>query len=227
MNLRISIVIPVYNGGRTLDDCLVSIFNQTIKRLQIIVVNDGSTDNTKEILNKYKSRLTIINQPNKGSNIARNTGAKISQNHFIIFCDADIVMKPNMMEKMYKTLTTTPEASYVYSSFSFGKKLFKLWPFSKKRLRQMPYIHTTSLIRQEHFPGFDKKLKRFQDWDLWLTMLKRGYVGKFIPEVLFTVKSGGTMSSWLPKFLYKIPFLPKVIKYKKAEKIIKTKHNLQ
>jgi len=88
------------------------------------------------------------------------------------------------------------------------------------------YIHTTSLIRKKHFPGFDKKLKRFQDWDLWLTMLDRGYKGKFIPEILFQVKPGGTMSKWLPKGVYKLPFLKQVQKYKEAEKIIKAKHKL-
>ena len=116
--------------------------------------------------------------------------------------------------------------SFVYSSFKFGNKTYKLWPFNATKLKQMPYIHTTSLIRRDHFPGFDKKLKRYQDWDLWLTMLDRGYTGKFIPEILFSVKAGGTMSKWLPKGVYKLPFLKQVQKYKEAEKIIELKHNL-
>lgn len=223
---QVSIVIPIYNGGKTLDICLQSIFNQTFKSLQIIAVNDGSVDETVAILQKYKDRLTIINQDNQGASSARNNGAKIANSPFIIFCDADIELKPDMIEKMYKVLSTSPKISYVYSSFIFGQKIFKLHEFDEDKLKQMPYIHTTSLIKKEHFPGFDKKLNRFQDWDLWLTMLKRGYIGKFIPEILFKVNAGGSMSTWLPKFLYNFPFLPPIKKYNLAKKIIKEKHSL-
>lgn len=225
---KISIIIPIYNGEKTLEQCLNSIFRQTLDqtKIEIITVNDGSTDGTKNILEKYQRKVTVVNQPNKGANQARNTGEKLATSPFIIFCDADIIMKETMLQKMYEALENNPDVSYVYSSFIFGKKLFKLWEFDTAKLKKMPYIHTTSLIRKEHFPGFDKNLKKFQDWDLWLTMLERGYVGKFIPETLFIIKSGGTMSNWLPKFMYKFSFLPTVKKYQQAEKIIKEKHHL-
>ncbi|MFA6254557.1 MAG: glycosyltransferase family A protein [Patescibacteria group bacterium] len=223
---QISIIIPVYNAQKTLEKCLASVFSQTFRSFEVIAVNDGSTDNSLKILQKYQRQITIVNQPNQGAGGARNAGAKISRGQFLIFCDADIVMTPKMLEIMTKALRKKQGASYVYSSFKFGRKTFKLWPFDPKRLKTMPYIHTTSLIRQKHFPGFDKKLKRFQDWDLWLTMLKRGHKGLFINQVLFTVKPGGTMSNWLPSVAYKLPWLKKVRQYKEAEKIIKEKHNL-
>ena len=223
---KINIIIPVYNAQKTLTACLESIFNQTFNNFKIIVVNDGSTDQSLRILKNYETKITIISQPNKGAAFARNQGAKIAQAPFIIFCDADVTMKPEMLETMIKALETHPEASYAYSSFKFGFKTFQLYPFDGNKLRKQPYIHTTSLIRREHFPGFDEKLKRFQDWDLWLTMYQRGYTGHFIPEILFEIKSGGTMSSWLPKFLYHFPFLKKVRDYQTAQKIIQTKHNL-
>jgi len=223
---EISIIIPIYNAQKTLEQCLQSIFNQTFKNFEIIAANDGSTDDSAKILKKYQEKITIITQPNQGAAKTRNTGAKMAIGQFLIFCDADIVMKPEMLEKMLQTLEKNPEASYVYSSFKFGFKTFKLWPFSAERLKEMPYIHTTSLIRKKHFPGFDENLKRLQDWDLWLTMLERGDEGKWINEVLFAVKPGGTMSSWLPSFAYKVPWLKKVKDYKQAEKIIKEKHNL-
>jgi hypothetical protein len=128
---------------------------------------------------------------------------------------------------MLKTLRNNPRVSYVYSSFKYGSKTFKLWPFNANKLKKIPYIHTTSLIRQKHFPGFDEKIKRLQDWDLWLTMLKQGYIGIWIDKILFKVHTGGTMSGWLPSFIYKVmPFLPSVKKYKQAVEIIKKKHNL-
>ena len=225
---KITVIIPIYNGEKTLEQCLDSIFRQTLDKtkIEIIAVNDGSIDNTKNILKKYQEKIIVVDQPNKGANQARNAGAKLATSPYIIFCDADVIMKETMLQKMYEVLEKNPQVSYVYSSFIFGKKLFRLWEFDAEKLKKMPYIHTTSLIRKNHFPGFDKNLKKFQDWDLWLTMLKRGYSGKFIPEVLFTVQSGGTMSSWLPKFMYKFYFLPSVKKYQQAEKIIKAKHNL-
>lgn len=223
---KISVVIPVYNAAKTLEKCLSSIFNQTLTSFEIIAVNDGSTDKSLKILQKYRSQITIMNQPNQGASKARNAGAKMTRGPFVIFCDADIIMEKNMLELMSKTLEKNPKVSYVYSSFKYGLKTFKLWPYNAKKLKQMPYIHTTSLIRKKDFPGFNPKLKRFQDWDLWLTMLKRGYKGKWIDKVLFKILPGGTMSSWIPKFFYKFTSLKKVKKYKEAETIIKEKYNL-
>jgi hypothetical protein len=147
----------------------------------------------------------------------------------LFFCDADAVLKPRALEKMLYTLESNPTASYCYSSFLWGRKTFKLWPFDPEKLKEMPYIHSMSLIRREHFPesGWDESIKKLQDWDLWLTMLENGYYGVYIDEVLFKVKPGGTISSWLPAFAYKyFKFLPAVKKYNRAVKIIKEKHNL-
>jgi len=128
---------------------------------------------------------------------------------------------------MLKTLKDNQSASYAYSSFRYGFKIFKLWPFSPERLKIIPFIHTTSLIRREHFSGFDENIKKLQDWDLWLTMLAKGHAGIWINKVLFKVQTGGTMSAWLPSGAYKLlPFLPEVKKYNQALSIIKQKHSL-
>jgi hypothetical protein len=115
----------------------------------------------------------------------------------------------------------------------WGKKKFSLHEFDGEALKKMNYITSTTLIRRAHFPGWDEKLKKFQDWDLWLTMSKQGHAGVWIPELLFTVKPRRTgISSWLPSFMYKIPWhrlgwMPKTIrKYNEALKIIKKKHCL-
>lgn len=226
----ISIIIPVYNQADKISDCFDSIAKQSYMNYEIIVVNDGSKDGIDSVLEKYKKlfspRIRIIHQENQGANVARNNGFKLARGEFVIFCDADIVMEEDMLIKMLRVIKKS-EASYVYSSHKFGFKKFRLWAFNEDRLRQMPYIHTTSLIKKEDFPGFDESVKRLQDWDLWLTMLENGKKGVWIDEFLFAVKSGGTMSSWMPSIFYKIfPFLPKVIKYRKSVETIKKKHNL-
>jgi hypothetical protein len=99
----------------------------------------------------------------------------------------------------------------------------------------MNYIHTTSLIRREQFPGFDSAIKRFQDWDLWLTILERGGRGTFIQDELFQIVeiSGRRgISQWRPSIMYHIPWKwtgwtpSSVEKYGNAREIILKKHGL-
>lgn len=229
-NLKVSVIIPVYNHAKEIGPCLGSILKQTYQNIEIIVVNDGSTDEFEEEIRRYKDHIKLINQENKGSNAARNRGYSESTGELLLFCDADIVMGPDMIDAMVQSLDNHPEVSYVYSSFKFGFKTFKLWPFDENKLRKMNFIHTTSMIRREDFPGFDDKINRLQDWDLWLTMLHQGKKGWWIDEVLFeaSTRRHTRKSEWVPKFFYKIPFFkPKAVKkYLEAEKIIKEKHNL-
>ncbi|MBU2456405.1 glycosyltransferase family 2 protein, partial [Patescibacteria group bacterium] len=235
----ISIIIPIYNQADKLPKCLDSILNQTYKNYEVIIVNDGSTDNVNEVIKKFNdvgSRtpdtpdiLYALRVMRKGAPSARNYGFKKSQGNYILFCDADIILKPTALKIMLKTLNKHQEASYVYSSFLWGWKLFKVGEFNPEKLKTGPCIHTTALIRKEHFPkfGWDESIKKLQDWDLWLTMLEQNHIGYWIDQVLFTAQPGGTISNWLPSFVYRLfPFLPSVKKYKKAVKIIKEKHTI-
>jgi glycosyltransferase involved in cell wall biosynthesis len=224
----ISIIIPVFNQADKIGACLDSILLQSYQNFEVIIVDDGSSDNIDSVLDSYRQKLNlkIVKQKNQGANIARNNGYKLSNGEYLLFCDADIFLRKDMLEKMHSNLVSS-EASYVYSSHTFGFKKFKLWEFDEEKLRQMPYIHTTSMIKKIDFPGFDSQIKRLQDWDLWLTMLENKKIGKWIPEYLFNVEAGGTMSSWIPSIFYKVfPFLPSVKKYKKSVQIIKNKHNI-
>ncbi len=142
-------------------------------------------------------------------------------------------MQPEMLEKMFEALKEYPEASYAYSSFRYGKKLFRLWPFDEKRLCRMPYIMTSSLVRAKDFPGFDEGVQRLQDWDVWLTMLEQGKKGIWIPRVLFTAKPlAHGLSHWLPRWVFWIPWnwfgwKPKRVQdYERAVAAIKKKHGL-
>lgn len=232
----ISIIIPVYNGAAKIAKTLESIKKQSYQDFEVIIVNDGSTDGVDNVCASYLKKIEtnqfylFINQVNQGAPAARNRGYKESKGEYLFFCDDDAVLSPLALETMLMALETHPEASYAYSSFMWGKKLFKLGEFDSEKLCQMPYIHTMSLIRREDFPegGWDISIKKLQDWDLWLTMLEKGKIGVWIPQVLFTISPGGVYSSWLPSFAYKLfPFLKAVKKYKQALKIVKEKHGLQ
>jgi len=231
----ISIIIPVYNQAEKLITALKSIALQKYTDYEVIIVNDGSDDNVEQLFSDYSrtikssNRYVFLNQKNQGAPAARNRGWRESKGEFLFFCDADAVLRPEALEAMVSYLYYSVGISYAYSSFYWGKKLFRCGPFDAQRLHREPYIHTMALIRRADFPdmGWDENIKKFQDWDLWLTMLEQGKIGYFIPQALFTISPGGTISSWLPSFAYKLlPFLPAVKKYQAAKKIIMSKHGL-
>ena len=100
----ISIIIPVYNTAQYLDTCLSSVCNQTFTNLEIIIVNDGSTDSSLDIINKYAEqdlRIVVINQKNQGLSSARNSGLEIANGEFIIFLDSDDWLEYNCCEMAF------------------------------------------------------------------------------------------------------------------------------
>ena len=255
MQPLISVIIPVYNHAHTLKRSIESIFNQTYRPLEVIVVNDGSTDNFEEVVKDCLlitdgdcigagSVLSVISQPNSGAPVARNRGFASSKGEYVIFWDADTLAHPQMLQKMFTYLQKHPEASYAYSQFKFGWKRIKSQHFDAEKLKKVNYIDVTSLIRRSALAvipsvvegslsntvgPFDASLKRFQDWDLWLSMLEQGKTGVFIPEVLYekVVGSREGISTWLPKFIYQLPWKTKdVKKYEEAKQIIVKKHSL-
>jgi len=232
----ISVIIPLYNQARHLPGTLDSLLEQTYRDFEIIVVNDGSSDNSGAAAKSFSNRFLalsvnykIVNhEANMGAPAARNRGAQEARGAYLLFCDADVRLDKDMLAIMLSALESHPEAGFAYSSFKWGRKLFKLFPYDAGKLKSFPYINMMSLMRREDFPGFDKSLKKFQDWDLWLQMLKRGKEGVWIDRVLFEITPGGTMSHWLPSFAYKLfPMMPAVKRYKKALAVIKEKHGLK
>ncbi len=236
----ISVIIPIFNHAGTIEECLFSIFKQTYRPLEVIVIDDGSTDNLKQILNDiskknwFKSLNTkIIHQKNKGASSARNRGFGQSNGEYVIFWDADTIGRPEMLEKLKRQLDERGETSYAYSQFKFGWKKIKSQAFNASNLKKNNFIDTTSLIRRNALNDavgpFDESLKRFQDWDLWLTLLKHNKTGIFLPEVLYTkiVRGRQGYSSWLPSFVYKLPWKSRrVQEYEKAKEIVLKKHLL-
>jgi len=209
----ISVIIPVYNHSKELLSALESISNQTIKDLEVIVVDDGSSATDRQYLRENIlpnfNQVKFIFAEHKGASAARNRGFKEASGQYIIFWDADITAVPTMLKKMYEALVNHPDAAFAYSSFNFGWKQFTCGAFDIKRLRQTNFITTTSLIKRTDFPGFDETLGKFQDWDLWLSVTDNGKIGIWVPEVLFTIKTRANgISTWLPAFVYKFPWLP-------------------
>jgi len=234
MSGTISVIIPAYNHAHTLKRSLSSLKKQTVQPSEVIIVNDGSTDNFNELISELKITLPIkiIEQENRGANAARNAGLKESRCELVIFWDADTIGRPKMLEKMLFALEQNPKASYAYSRYYFGWKKMKSHTFDPILLQKINYIDQTSLVRRTDLPaeGCDASLKRFQDWDLWLTMLENKKTGVLAPEVLYKkiVRGRKGISSWLPGFVFKLPWkIEKVKEYEKAREIILKKHGLK
>lgn len=232
----ISVIIPLYNKRKTIARTISSILNQTHKDLEIIVVDDGSTDGSLSVISAPSSAIPakagiqikiISGLGHFGANWARNYGAHLAQGEYLFFCDADIMLKSYGLEYLKNALDKNPEASYAYCSFQLGWKKMPSRPFNAEQLKKQNYISTMSLIRRKDFPGFDEKIEKFQDWDLWLAMLKQGETGVYVPEALFYAKPARRgKSKWLPKIFYKLPWLKEVKKYNAAQEIIAKKHKL-
>ena len=106
-NAKISIIMPVYNVGKYLRQSLDSLISQTIKDIEIICIDDGSTDGCYEILEEYKlkdSRIKVIHKSNKGTGAARNDGLRLAEGEYIGFADPDDFVKPDMFEKLYNLM---------------------------------------------------------------------------------------------------------------------------
>jgi glycosyltransferase involved in cell wall biosynthesis len=110
MNIDISIIIPVYNMENYINQCLDSVFNQTHKNIEVIIINDGSIDNSENIINEYKDKyknIVYINQENQGLSASRNAGIKEAKGQYIMFLDSDDYIEKNCTEILYNQAIKT------------------------------------------------------------------------------------------------------------------------
>ena len=114
-----SVILPVYNGAKFIENAIESVFNQTYGDWEMVIVNDGSKDNTSEILDKYNSdsRIKIIHQENGGVSLARNNGISASSGEYFVFLDADDVWHTNHLEVMKNLIDKYPDAG-LYGTFT-------------------------------------------------------------------------------------------------------------
>ncbi|EAK0826039.1 glycosyltransferase family 2 protein [Campylobacter fetus] len=121
---KISVIIPCFNAEGFLKECLESLLNQSFKDIEVIAINDGSSDDTLDILNKFASidsRITIIDQQNSGASAARNAGIKASNGKFIMFLDSDDFLSSNeILHKLYN-IALNLDADLVFGDFNYYK----------------------------------------------------------------------------------------------------------
>lgn len=115
---RVSVVVPAYNAAATLDETLSSLLSQTRRPDEIIVVDDGSSDNTAQLLRGYGPAITVVTKANGGLASARNVGCRAATGDYVAFLDADDLAVPHRIELQASCLDSDPEIALCFSEFS-------------------------------------------------------------------------------------------------------------
>jgi len=193
----VSIVIANYNYARFLGAAITSALEQTHPALEVVVVDDGSTDDSREVAARYPVRL--VTQRNLGVSAARNRGARETRGKYLVFLDSDDILEPTYVAKCLAALTAArPEVAYAYTHVRhFGGENFvwKSQPFDARELLERNYVHAASMVRRDPFlavGGFNTGWNLgLEDYELWLRMLEQGYTGVLVPEPLLRYRRHG------------------------------------
>jgi glycosyltransferase involved in cell wall biosynthesis len=190
----ISIIIPCFNQGSYIQEALDSLKKCDPKLYEVIIINDGSSDNyTNEYLKELSENgYQVIFQENKGLGEARNVGIAHSKGRYILPLDADNKILPAYLEESLRIFFSKKEVAVVYGNAGyFGQKTGVLKPgyFNLQRMMLGNYIDACAVIRKsvlEEVGYYDNmKIMGFEDWDLWLRIAFKGYKFYYIDEVLF------------------------------------------
>jgi glycosyltransferase involved in cell wall biosynthesis len=207
----ISVIIPAYNAEKTIRETIQSVLNQTHSDLEIIVINDGSTDNTLEQIDRLSDpRLTVFSYENAGANPSRNRGLAHVTGDYVSFLDADDLWTPDKLEAQLHALNHHPNAAVAYSWTNFidesGKVLHSgsYVSASGNVLAELAVVNflengSNPLIKKQavvDVGGFDESLQACQDWDLWLRLAAtHEFVAVSSPQILYRVSTGSVSSN--------------------------------
>jgi len=191
----VSVIIPTYNSSTTLLQALESVLNQTYKDLEVIVVDDGSTDDTRKTLELYinEKKITYLYQENQGCGVARNYGASIAKGEYLAFLDSDDYWHVEKLQKQIDEFAKNPSAVMCYTESyvidPFQKLIWDVVRTSQGRPRTgkvLPFLIfndfitlSSSMVKIstfKHVGGFVKEydLMMFADYDLWLKLAPLG-----------------------------------------------------
>jgi len=186
----VSIIIANYNYGQFLGEAIQSALDQTYANLEVILVDDGSTDDSLAVASRFP--IQVFPRENGGVSVARNFGAAQSRGAFLIFLDSDDKFEPQAVEHLVKALATAPpQVAYAYCqmrSFGSEERLYPSKPFSPRALVTAAFVNASALVRRDAFEavgGFDPTwLLGHEDMELWVRMLYHGLHGLLVPEPL-------------------------------------------
>ena len=180
----VSVIIPTYNSARYVTAAVESVLAQTYKDFEILVIDDGSTDETELVMDKYQAPVRYLRQTNGGVSVARNHGIAESRGHYVAFLDADDVWLPHKLERQLTSLQEHPECRACYTALiTVNDDLVTTGKIVSQReasaledlLLRGNVVGTPSSVMCERAllveqKGFDPSLSQCADWDLWLRL---------------------------------------------------------
>jgi len=235
--MKISVIIPTHNRAKLLEKTLQSVLSQTYKADEIIIIDDGSTDATKETIEKYIQNNTIryLFQKNQGVSSARNHALRVAQNEWICFLDSDDIWEKEKLEKQVEFHLQHPHILFSHTD--------ELWIFNDKIIKQKKHqlkpsgycfkenipntligastvmIHTTVL---KDIGCFDETLLACEDYDLWLRILKKYELGLINQKLITKIAGHENQLSFTTKLMdqYRIKALLKHLDSPYKEQIV-------
>jgi glycosyltransferase involved in cell wall biosynthesis len=201
--------MPAYNSSKFIERALTSIEEQTYNNYEVIVVDDGSVDNTVEVIENHSLPVKLIKQSNAGASAARNKGMQFATGKYIAFLDSDDEWLPNKLEVQYNLMENNSHwlASYTkerQNKVNASKKEYSKEDKNLKDIFNYPYLTTSTVMVKtdtiQHIQGFDETLNTAEDIDLYLKISKLGVIGEI--QELLVVKHevenslGAQMSSY-------------------------------
>jgi glycosyltransferase involved in cell wall biosynthesis len=192
----VTVVIPCYNYAHYLGEAIESALAQTHQPLEVIVVDDGSTDRTQEVAQSYPVRL--ITQRNQGLSASTNNGVRAGRGEYFLRLDADDVLYPTFVEETLAVMEHNPNAALVHADGEFfgdtiGRVPFV--PFDAEALAKGAMTTCCALFRRTAWDavgGLDEDMVLCEDWDLWLTFAEKGMTGVMVRKMLWGYRQHGT-----------------------------------
>jgi len=196
-NPLISVIIPAYNSAKTISESIDSVLKQAYDNTEILVIDDGSTDNTEEVIASYGNRIIYVKQANSGPSAARNRGINESFGDLIAFLDADDVWVPNKLSKQVQRFIDNPDLGLCGAACNNCNsdldviELHDVCPTDPQRiwrelLVQNLFATPTVVVRRECFQKagyFNESIGFAEDWDMWLRIVNL-YSAAYIDEPL-------------------------------------------
>lgn len=179
----VSIIIPAYNAALTLRETLESAARTQYSPLEIIVVDDGSSDATLQVAERFAatdSRVCVIHQPNRGVCVARNTAIVAARGEYILPLDADDLIEPTFIPRAVEVLKGQPDVKVVQPGADFFGERTGEWnlpAFSLRKLAKRNLIAACAMYRKSDWAqagGYCEEMVAREDWDFWIALLKNG-----------------------------------------------------
>jgi glycosyltransferase involved in cell wall biosynthesis len=209
--MKVSVVIPVYNGEKYLAQAIESVLAQTFRDFELLIVDDGSTDGSRAVMDRYArrdARIRILSQENRGVSAAGNLGFGEARGAWVARLDADDIFLPDKLERQIAFIRQHPDVCIVGTLGYFINHAGKIiglvnsdGPFTRTEFERMAgrcepvfFVHSSTLMHRETVlavGGYREQFIQAEDVDLWLRMAEKGHLLLKMPEPLLLYRLHG------------------------------------